>query len=159
MGQPVFWSALLAVSVAGVGVRVLARRPLLPRLAKELGRWELAVAGASLLALVFHCLAMFFAGWVDVVPFLRAPAAAIRAMGTVSQVAYWVPAALLLVAVRRVWPIAVAVLAVMLAGVGVTMYWPFALTTHLAWIAAAVVEVVVIASVLVRARPSTTAAA
>lgn len=149
MDRPLFWGVLLVVALVAVGARVLARRPLLPHQAKPLRAWEASVAAVSLLALVFHCLAMFFAGWIDLVPFLRAPAAAVRAMGTASQLAYWVPGVVLVIAVRRVQPLALAVLFVTMIGVGVTMYRGFALTTHLAWLAAAVASVVVIFSALV----------
>lgn len=147
--QPVFWSALLALSLAGLGTRLLTGGPLMGALARPLRPWEITVAAGSLLLLAFHCLAMFFAGWVDLVPLLRAPAAAVRSLGTASQVSYWVPAALVLVAVRHVWPPALAVLAVTLAGVGYTMFVPHALWTHLWWIAAAVGALVLVAAGLV----------
>ena len=149
MREPVVWSALLVLSAAGVGARLLARRPLLAGAAIPLRRFEAALAGACLLALAFHCLAMFFASWIDLVPPLRAPAAAVRAMGTTSELAYWIPAGLLGVAVRRVRVEALLLLTVTLIGVGVTMFWPFALQTHLAWIFAAVSAVVLIFSSLV----------
>jgi hypothetical protein len=63
----------------------------------------------------------------------------IRAMGDTSKWAYAVPAVLLVVALRTVWWPALLVLAVTLLGVGVTMYGPYALDTHLAWLAALIV--------------------
>ena len=152
MGQPFFWSGLLALSLLGMGARALLRRPLLPHLARSLAPWEALLATGSLLVLVFHCMAMFFASWVDLVPPLQQPAAAVRALGTASEVSYWAPSALLLLSLRRVWWPAPAVLAVALVGVGYTMFVPHALWTHLWWIAAAVVIVVVITAGLVSVR-------
>lgn len=154
MNHPLFWSALTAVTVAGLVVRLVVRRPLAPSRATGLTGWEAAVGAVVLAVLVFHCGAMFFAAWVDLVPFLRGAAAAVRNLDSMaSQVAYWLPATTLVVVLRRVWPPALVVLIGVLAGVGVTMFWPFALTTHLAWIAAAVVTITAIAVVLVRGRP------
>jgi len=107
------------------------------------------VAAIAVAVLVFHCAAMFFADWVDAVPFAEAPADAVRALGPASQVAYWVPAVALVIALRRVWPPALGLLIVTLVGVGYTMFVPYALTTHLAWLGAAVGSWVLIATALV----------
>lgn len=127
----------------------MARRPLWPRLASPVSPVELTVAGVAVAVLVFHCAAMFFAGWVDVVPFAQLPARMVRSLGVTSQLAYWLPAAALVIALRRSWPPALAVLGATLIGVGVTMFVPHALSTHLAWLASAVVTVVLIATLLV----------
>ena len=104
------------------------------------------VVAAAVAVLVFHCMAMFFADWVDAVPFAEAPAAAVRDLDSLaSEVSYWVPAAALVVALRRVWPPALLVL----VGVGYTMFVPHALDTHLAWLAAAAVTVVLTGTALV----------
>jgi hypothetical protein len=100
-------------------------------------------------ALVFHCAAMFFADWVHAVPFADEPAQSVRALGVVSQVAYWVPAVGLAVALRRVWPPGLGLLTATLVGVGYTMFVPHSLTTHLTWIAAAAITLVMIATALV----------
>lgn len=95
---------------------------------------------------------MFFADWVDAVPFAEAPAAAVRDLDSLaSEVSYWVPAVALVIALRQVWvwPPAVALLVVTLGGVGYTMFVPHALTTHLAWLAAAVVTLVLLGTALV----------
>jgi hypothetical protein len=97
----------------------------------------------------FHCAAMFLPVLVDAVPLSRSLAEAVRSLGPVSQVAYWVPALGAVIALRRVWPPALASLVLSLVGVGVTMFVPHSLTTHLAWIAAAVASLVVISSALV----------
>ncbi|MBG6212707.1 MULTISPECIES: hypothetical protein [unclassified Cryobacterium] len=108
------------------------------------------MAFASGLALVFHCAAMFFGPWIDAVPFLQAPANMVRLMGVGSEIAYWVPAAALLVAWRRVWWPALAALVVTLAGVGVTMYWPFPLSVHLAWLTAVIIVGSLVPTLLLR---------
>jgi len=100
-------------------------------------------------ALVFHCAAMFFADWVNAVPFADEPARSVRALGLVSQVAYWVPAVGLVIALRRVWPPGLGLLTATLLGVRYTMFVPHALTTHLAWIAGAAITLVMIAAALV----------
>lgn len=152
MGEPIFWAVLASIVIAGGSARLVARRPLWPGRSSAIRPAELALAGVSVLVLVFHCAAMFFAPWIDVVPFLEAPAAAVRALGPVSQAAYWLPALGAVVALRRVWPPALGLLVVTLAGVGVTMFWWFELTTHLAWIAAAVLTLAAIFSALVAPR-------
>ncbi|WP_166503423.1 hypothetical protein [Modestobacter italicus] len=92
---------------------------------------------------------MFFTPWTDTLPggeFLGEP---IRQLGTVSHWTYWLPAGALLLAVRRLWWPAPVVLAVALAGVGITMFWPYMLVTHLAWLAAAGLAWVFIAGALI----------
>jgi hypothetical protein len=108
------------------------------------------VAFVSGLALVFHCAAMFFAPWVDAVSFLLVPADTVRGMGVGSQVAYWLPAAALVVAWRRVWGPALGALVVTLVGVGVTMYWPFPFNAHLAWLTAVIIVGSLIPTLLLR---------
>ncbi len=149
MNEPVFWSVLLGIFVAGASVRLLVRRPLWLGRSTALHPWELGIAAASLVVLVFHCAAMFFAEAVSVVTFLNAPAASVRALGTLSQAAYWAPVALLVIAIRRLWLPALGILALTLLGVGITMFWPFELTTHLTWIGAAVISIMAIAFGLV----------
>ena len=149
MDEPVLWGALLATIFAGAGLRLVARRPLWPRHSCLLSPVELAVGGVAVALLVFHCAAMFFAGWVDAVPFAETPARSVRALGVASQLAYWLPSAGLVIALRRLWLPALGLLAVTLVGVGVTMFVPHALSTHLAWLASAVVTVVLIVTSLV----------
>lgn len=149
MNQPVYWSVLLGVAVLAGAARLATGGPLLPRRAVPLRRPELLLAGIALLVLVFHCASMFFAPWTDALPGGRALGDAVRAGGAASQVAYWLPAVALLAAVRRVWWPGLLLLAVTLVGVGYTMFWPHPLPTHLAWLAAAVLTVVAVASSLV----------
>lgn len=150
MDQPIYWGALAATAIVLAGARLVARRPLWRSRSRAISTGDLVVAVIAVAVLVFHCSAMFFADWVDAVPFAEAPAAAVRNLdGLVSEVSYWVPAAALVVALRRVWPPALALLVVTLVGVGYTMFVPHSLTTHLAWLAAAVVTVVLTSTALV----------
>ena len=150
MDQSIYWGVLAATAIVGAGARLAARRPLWQRRASGLAMWESAVAAIAVALLVFHCMAMFFSDWVAVVPFADASAAAVRDLGSVaSEVAYWAPAGALVIALRRVWPPALVLLVVTLVGVGYTMFVPHALTTHLTWLATAVVSLILIATALV----------
>ncbi len=155
MDQPIFWSALLGVALIAMALRWRVGRPLLARYATPIGRPSLVVAGLSVLALVFHCTAMFFGPWVDAIPGAQAPADAVRSLGTASQIAYWLPAAILVLAVRRIWWPGLLLVITTLAGVGVTMYWPVALTTHLGWLAALIVVGSAISATLLSPAPTT----
>jgi hypothetical protein len=90
------------------------------------------------LALVVHCTAMFFPSQTEAVPGLGGVVDPIGDLGLTSQLAYAIPAAILVAALRRSWRPAIAFLAAALTAVGVTMYWSFGLNTHLAAIAFAV---------------------
>lgn len=158
MNQPVYWSALLAVAALAVAVRLVTGGPFLRRRAVPLRQGELVLAGLALVVLVFHCASMFFAPWTDALPGGRALGDAVRALGTASSWSYWLPAVVLLLAVRRVWWPGLLLLAVTLVGVGYTMFWPHALPTHLTWLAAAVLTVVAVAGSLVGGRGSGSAA-
>lgn len=139
-----FWSALVVLVVAGLAVRLLRGSPVLPTRMFALGRGDLVVAVVALLALGFHCAAMFFPTVVAAVPGTGGAAEAVRRLGAASQVAYWVPAVLLLFALRRAWaPLLVAETAVLVA-VGATMFWDFGLPAHLAAIAASVAVTVAV---------------
>ncbi|MDJ0377341.1 hypothetical protein [Cryobacterium sp. PH31-L1] len=150
MNQPFLWGGLLAFAIASAILRLVVGRPLLRKRSVRVG-WPWAVVGfASGLALVFHCTAMFFGPWVDAVSFLLAPADMVRGMGAGSQVAYWLPAAALVVAWQKVWGPALGALIVTLAGVGVTMYWPFPIDVHLAWLTAVIIVGSLIPTLLLR---------
>lgn len=153
MDHPLFWGVLAVTAGVGGAVRLAARRPLWPRHSRAVSTPDLVVAALTLAVLAFHCAAMFFADWVDAVPFAEAPADAVRAQGLVSQVAYWVPGVGLAIALRRIWSPALGLLVVTLVGVGYTMFVPHPLATHLAWLGAAVLTVVLIATALVSRLP------
>lgn len=154
-----YWAFLLTIAALGITVRLGYGQPLLRRRAVRFAPLERALAVAALLALGFHCAAMFFPAFIDAIPGTAIPASAIRGFGAASQAAYWLPAALLLVALRRTWwPVAVAE-AVALLAVGVTMYGAFTLAAHLVAIAAVVALTVAVAVALLaplpaRARPT-----
>jgi hypothetical protein len=148
--QPFLWGGLLAFAIASAILRLVVGHPLLRERSVRVGWLWAVVAFASGLALVFHCAAMFFGPWIDAVSFLLAPADMVRGMGAGSQVAYWLPAAALVVAWRRVWGPALGALVVTLAGVGVTMYWPFPLGVHLAWLTAVIIVGSLIPTLLLR---------
>ena len=154
MNEPIFWAVLAVIAIGSASTRLVARRPLWPGRSSAFRPWELTMAGVSILVLVFHCAAMFFADWLDVVPFSAAPAAVVRTLGPESQ-ALLGTGLTLVIASRRVWLPALSLLVVTLVGVGVTMFWPFELTTHLAWLAAAVIT---ISAGLVAPRPRATTA-
>ncbi len=150
MAPAAYWFFLATLPAAGLIARLAsARLPLAP-FAYRLRPDETLFAVGALLALGFHCAAMFFQGRVAAVPGLDGAAEAVADLGTVSQLAFWVPAILLLVGLRRVWLSAFAALAFALIAVGVTMYWSLGLTAHLATIAIAVAITVGIAAGFVR---------
>ena len=133
-----FWVALAIVPAVALVVRVLNGRPLSTRVL-PLGRLDLAVVVGTLLALGFHCAAMFFPAAVAAIPLSDSAAESVRELGAGSQAAYWLPAGLLVLALRRAWtPLLLTEVSVLLA-VGITMFWSFSLTTHLVTIAGSVV--------------------
>lgn len=146
--QPVFWTSVSAGAVLLVALQLRRGRPLLEARSTPLTRKEYLTTATSAAALVFHCATMFFAPWVDVVPGTQSAAVAVRALGTTSQFAYWLPAAALVLSLRRLWWPAVVVLVSSLLGVGATMFTTAMFTTatltvHLGWLAAAVLTTVV----------------
>ncbi len=145
-----YWAFLLAVALIGIAARFVNGSPLFPQRASRLYRVEGAVAIAALLLLGFHCGAMFFPSVSDAIPGLQGPASAIRALGLASQIAYWAPAVIVVIALRHVWLPAIAAESATLLAVGITMFGPFALTIHLAAIAAAVTMTVAVGIALVR---------
>lgn len=149
MEQPALWTTLVAIAAVAMVARLVAGRPLWRRRARAIPGWELGIAAVMVVALVFHCAAMFFADWVDAVPFAEGPAEAVRDLGPASQVAYWLPSVGVVIALRHVWTPALGLLVVALVGVGYTMFVPHGLTTHLAWMTAAALTLVMIAAGLV----------
>ena len=144
-----YWYSLLAFAVGGLLVRLVVRRPLGGRLARPLAFWESTLAAVALVALAFHCGAMFFTAQVDAIPFASGSKSAIDELGLTSKLAYALPAALFVLAVRRLWPVAVAALALSLGAVGVTMYKWWGLNVHLTAIATAITLIVITWTALV----------
>lgn len=154
MNQPVYWSTLTAAVVVLAVLRLRTGHPLLlSRRAIPLRRWEWTTAALGVAALVFHCGAMFFAVWVDAVPGLQTPAAAVRALNGTSQWAYWGPAVMLLASMRRAWWPGPILLAATLSGVGVTMFWSYPLPAHLSWLAALIATGSAVFAVLITRPP------
>ncbi len=145
-----YWGALLVLALAGLAVRVVRRGPLLRGRPVVMGRADALVALLALLGLGFHCAAMFFPSVVAAVPATEGAAEAVRALAAASQVAYWVPAGLLLLALRRAWPPLLVAEAGVLLAVGATMFWDVGLLVHLVALAASVaVTVAVMTSITV----------
>lgn len=139
------WGPLLALAVATAALRLGRRAPLGRGDLLRLGRVDLLVAAAALAALGFHCAAMFFPSAVAAVPGADGLAERVRDFGAASQVEYWLPAGLLVLALRHAWRPLLVVEAAVLAAVGVTMFWSFGLEAHLTAIAAAFVVTAILA--------------
>lgn len=144
-----FIVSLIGAAVALFAVRLAA--PAVPpaRLARPMSYAELALTAVGLLGLILHCTAMFFMPVVAEIPGTGAILEQVNGMGAASMIWYAVPAVLLLVGLRRQRMAAVAVLAVALLAVGVTMSNGSALSIHLATIFAAAVVIAGILSLLV----------
>lgn len=149
MVSSTYWYSLAAFAALGLGTRLALRRPLLPRLASPIRRWEIAIALAALIALAFHCGAMFFTDTIDSIPGTNGMESAVNELGVASKLAYALPAAVLIASLRRIWWPALIALSGALSAVGVTMYWWWGLNVHLTAIASAIGLVVLIASALI----------
>lgn len=146
MAPAAYWIGLASAAAAVLLVRLVWRRPLLEERALRLRPREVVLVLLGLLALGFHCAAMFFPRIVDALPAMAATAASVRALGRASQIAYWLPAAAVVLGLRRVWWPPVAFTALGLAGVGITMFWPFPLRVHLAAIGLTILTLAVVAA-------------
>lgn len=145
-----YWLSLLFFAVAALALRLVLRRPLLPRWARVMGRANIGLASVAALALGFHCGAMFFTDEVALLPGVDGAISAITALGLTSKIVYAVPSALLVVALRPIWRPPLIACASALFTVGLTMYWWFGLWVHLTTIAVSFAALAVIASSLVR---------
>ena len=83
------------------------------------------------LGLTFHCSAMFYRSAVESIPGTGSLVETVNAMSTGSVVAFTVPAALLLIGLRRARPWLIGSVFAALAAVGVTMYNGGSLNAHL----------------------------
>lgn len=123
-----------------------------PRAARTLAPVDLAVLLLGVLGLVVHCTSMFFGfllTWiVPIRPFLQL----VNALGAGSQVAYAVPAVLVLVALRRQHWWALAGVFLTLLAVGVTMYDGSPLRLHVGTIVAATAAIASVGTLLTRGR-------
>jgi hypothetical protein len=128
----------VAVAVL-LGARLFLAVLPLRTLATPVSVTETILALAGLLGLVFHCGAMFFPALFDRIPLALTAIRQINQLGTVSIAWYVVAAALVLAGLRRQHPVAVVIVALALAAVGITMYDGGPLRAHLVAIYAAVV--------------------
>ena len=144
-----FVLSLLVVVALILGVRFSL--PALPsrRHARRVTAADALLVGFGVAGLALHCGAMFFQSVVDALPGTGAVISDINALGTASVVLYAVPAALVVLGLRRQHPAAPAAAALALTAVGVTMYDGGSLSTHLTAIFLSGVVLAVIASALV----------
>ena len=141
--------ALAVTVVAILTARFLVTALPLRRVAVRLTVTDTVLAALGVAGLVFHCGAMFFRSAAEALPGADALVREIDALGTVSVVLYVVPAALVVLGLRRQTPVAVAAVVLALTAVGVTMYNGGPLDTHLTAIFVSIVTLAVIASALV----------
>jgi hypothetical protein len=139
-----YWYFLIALAAAALITRLAVDALPVRAISYRPGRGEAIWAAGSVLALAVHCTAMFFPSQTEAVPGLGGVVGPIGDLGLSSQLAYAIPATILVVALRRSWWPAIAFLAAALTAVGVTMYWSFGLTTHLTAIAFAVTGLLVL---------------
>jgi len=146
-------SAAYSITLAAIVAGLVIARLILPQLpvsrAIRLRPVEAALLALGVLGLVLHCAAMFARPIFEAVPAVMPLVDAINALGLASVVLYVVPAVLVLVALRRVHPVSWAVLAILLAAVGVTMYNGGALSVHLVAIFVAVIWLALVVVTLV----------
>ena len=149
------------VSLALVVAVVLAARLLVSALplrgmARRLKVADVALVVVGAAGLAFHCVAMFFRRLVDPLPGADVAISDIRALGTASIIWYVVPAALVLLGLRRVHPVGLGVTALAFTAVGVTMYNEGPLDIHLTAIFASVVVLALVSATLVLPPVTTT---
>lgn len=146
-------SAAFVVSVAAVVAVILGSRFLLTALplahiALPISIADAVLAGVGVLGLAFHCGAMFSRSLVAWLPGTGPAIHEIGALGTASVIWYLVPALAVLLGLRRQHPLAVVVVALALAAVGITMYDGGSLQAHLTAIFVAVVILAGVATTL-----------
>ena len=150
---PAYLSALAGAVLVLVVVRIVATPPPSGRGARPIGRVDALLVLIGLVGLLFHCLAMFARPFAQGVPGAAALVSPINGLGPASVLLYALPAALVLLGLRRQWrPVPGAVLLVLLA-VGVTMYDGGPVQIHLAAIFTAVVVLAAALLLFVRTEP------
>ena len=137
-------TAAFAVALAGVSVLILLARLVVPQLPLAGRSVRLSGVDAVLLlcgvvGLAFHCFAMFYRSLFDGIGPLGPLVDMVNAMNAASIILFVVPALLVLIGLRRQYRVALAVLALTLLVVGVTMYAGSPLNVHLGAIFVAVI--------------------
>lgn len=130
--------ALLAVAAAAVVVRVTSALRRRGQRGGRLAPVDVAFVALGALGLVLHCTAMFRRGLVAPLPGGSAYVDLVTTPGFGTVALYIVPAALVLIGLRRVGILPWVLLASALVAVGVTMYGGSPLAVHLTAITAAV---------------------
>ena len=140
-------TAAFAVTLAGASVLLLLARLMVPQLPLAGRSVRLSWVDAVLLlcgvvGLAFHCAAMFYRPLFDGIGPLAPLVDMVNEMNGASIILFVVPALLVLIGLRRHYRVALAVLALTLLVVGVTMYAGSPLNVHLGAIFVAVVALV-----------------
>jgi hypothetical protein len=147
-------SNAFVLSLAAAVVLVLAARLLVAPLpsrrhARVITLPEALVAAAGIGGLALHCGSMFFPSVISALPGTGRAMSDINGLGTASILWYVVPAALVMIGLRRQHPAAVATVALALSAVGITMYDGGSLNVHLTAIFVSVVVLAGVVSALV----------
>ena len=137
---------LTAVAVVFGARLVLAALPV-RRFAMPVTVTDASLFGVGVAGLALHCGAMFVSGWVEPLP--EAVISDIRALGTASIIWYVVPAVLVILGLRRQHPVTLAMIALALVAVGITMYDGSSLQVHLTVIFVSVVLLAGVVAMLV----------
>jgi len=143
-----FLIGLAAVVAVVLGARFVFAALPLRRVAVQVTITDAMLAGVGVLGLAFHCGAMFSRSAVEWLPGAGAVIREIGALGSASILWYLVPALLVLLGLRRQHPVALAVVALALAAVGITMYDGGSLQVHLTAIFITVVILAAVATML-----------
>lgn len=131
--------SLVVVVVAVMTSRLLPAARVQASSSRRASRSDAVLVLLGWLGLTFHCSAMFYRSAVESIPGTGSLVETVNAMSTASVVAFTVPAALLLVGLRRARPWLIGSVFAALAAVGVTMYNGGSLDTHLTAIFVAIV--------------------
>jgi hypothetical protein len=142
--------ALITVPLVMFTARAIFPQLPLKRYARRSSWPDISLLFLGTIGLTFHCAAMFYRDLVQTVPGTDGYVKWVNQMGWASVALYVLPAAVVLIALRRQHPLAVAIVALTFTAVGVTMYDGGPLITHLTMIALAATALVGTTSILVR---------
>jgi len=131
--------SLVVVVVAVMTSRVLLAARVRASSSRRASRPDAVLVLLGWLGLTFHCGAMFYRSAVESIPGIGSLVETVNAMSTASVVAFTVPAALLLIGLRRARPLLIGSVFAALAAVGVTMYNGGSLDAHLTGVFVAIV--------------------